>query len=149
MACWNRASFSAFSSLYPTFALCGLTISSLRNATIMTKDLAVAASPVARVVAGRNGEDAKFADGEEVAESTSISSHSDKRRFATIRDNDLARRVWNVVSWTPKRCRWDPEDPPKFSLGLNLLFGFVRCSFSRFRSGKNQLSLQVKMSSDS
>ena len=37
------------------------------------------------------------------------------------------------VSWAPKRCRYDANNPPKFTLGLNLLFSFVsitRCSES-------------------
>lgn len=38
-------------------------------------------------------------------------------RFATL---------WHVldkVTYTPKPCRWDPVDPPKFNIWLNLLFG--------------------------
>ena len=44
----------------------------------------------------------------------------------------VGRRVWRVVSWTPKRCRWDPADPPRFNMGLNLLFGFVSCAVFLF-----------------
>ena len=40
-------------------------------------------------------------------------------------DNKFLRKCWTIFSWTPKWCRWDPEDPPKFSLALNLLFAFV------------------------
>ncbi|KAG9233856.1 major facilitator superfamily domain-containing protein [Amylocarpus encephaloides] len=36
-----------------------------------------------------------------------------------------AQTLWRWVNWTPKRCRWDPDDPPKFTMGLNLLFGFA------------------------
>ncbi|KAF1812231.1 MFS general substrate transporter [Eremomyces bilateralis CBS 781.70] len=32
--------------------------------------------------------------------------------------------VW-FVTWTPPRCRWDPEKPPTFSIGLNVLFAFA------------------------
>jgi hypothetical protein len=32
---------------------------------------------------------------------------------------------WDIVTWTPPRCRWDPNNPPKFSWPLNLLFAFV------------------------
>jgi hypothetical protein len=35
------------------------------------------------------------------------------------------RRIYNVLSYTPPRCRWDPEQPPKFSYGLNILFAFA------------------------
>jgi hypothetical protein len=61
--------------------------------------------------------------------STSIGSNENERRFARLRSHGFARTVWKFVTWTPKRCRWDPEDPPKFSMGLNLLFGFVSFFF--------------------
>lgn len=35
------------------------------------------------------------------------------------------RRVYNLLSWTPPRCRWDPKKPPQFSIGLNILFAFA------------------------
>jgi hypothetical protein len=38
-------------------------------------------------------------------------------RFATF------WRVLDAVTYTPKRCRWDPNEPPKFNIWLNLLFG--------------------------
>jgi hypothetical protein len=38
-------------------------------------------------------------------------------RFATF------WRVLDAVTYTPKRCRWDPVEPPKFNIWLNLLFG--------------------------
>ena len=34
-------------------------------------------------------------------------------------------RAWTTVTWTPPKCRWDPEKPPQFSLGLNILFAFA------------------------
>ncbi|MCJ1334650.1 hypothetical protein MMC10_011362 [Thelotrema lepadinum] len=36
-------------------------------------------------------------------------------------------RIWKAVyklGYTPKRCRWDPEHPPEFGMGLNLVFSF-------------------------
>ena len=33
---------------------------------------------------------------------------------------------WHVldkITYTPKRCRWDPVEPPRFNIWLNLLFG--------------------------
>lgn len=30
--------------------------------------------------------------------------------------------IWN---WKPKPAQYDPDNPPKFSLALNLLFAFV------------------------
>lgn len=32
-------------------------------------------------------------------------------------------RFYDAVSYTPKRCRWDPVEPPRFNIWLNLLFG--------------------------
>jgi hypothetical protein len=68
-------------------------------------------------------------DAEDVREATSTRSPDDKRPFAQIRENQFAKKCWAVVTWTPKRCRWDPDDPPKFNLALNLLFGFVSLIF--------------------
>ncbi|KAF2432327.1 MFS general substrate transporter [Tothia fuscella] len=36
-------------------------------------------------------------------------------------------RVYGFLSWTPPRCRWDPERPSEFSMGLNVLFAFAGC----------------------
>ncbi|KAF2009758.1 MFS general substrate transporter, partial [Aaosphaeria arxii CBS 175.79] len=35
------------------------------------------------------------------------------------------RRVYNILTWTPPRCRWDPSAPPQFSMSMNLLFAFA------------------------
>src|ERR1700742_1285043 len=48
-------------------------------------------------------------------ETNDQSSHS--RRFLV--------RAWDVITWTPPNCRWDPEKPPEFSMGLNILFAFA------------------------
>ncbi|KAK3292124.1 major facilitator superfamily domain-containing protein [Chaetomium fimeti] len=34
------------------------------------------------------------------------------------------QRVWN---WKPKAARYDPENPPEFTIWLNMLFGFASC----------------------
>jgi hypothetical protein len=51
--------------------------------------------------------------------STSPSSSSQKPK------RSIWRRVYEILTWTPPRCRWDPEKPPTFSLGLNILFAFA------------------------
>lgn len=33
--------------------------------------------------------------------------------------------IYTVLSYTPERCRYDPDNPPKFSTALNLLFAFA------------------------
>jgi hypothetical protein len=48
-------------------------------------------------------------------ETNGQSSHA--RRFLS--------RAWDVITWTPPNCRWDPEKPPEFSMGLNILFAFA------------------------
>jgi hypothetical protein len=58
----------------------------------------------------------------------------EERQTPPWRTNGFAMKCWNVAMWTPKRCRWDPEDPPKFNLALNLLFGFVSCSLRSYHT---------------
>lgn len=67
----------------------------------------------------------KEESGETIIDSPSDGSLDEKRRFSQVRDNAFARRCWEIITWTPKRCRWDPDNPPKFNMALNLLFGFV------------------------
>ncbi|KAL5373950.1 hypothetical protein PMIN06_008454 [Paraphaeosphaeria minitans] len=35
------------------------------------------------------------------------------------------RRVYDILMYTPPRCRWDPDKPPQFSMGMNVLFAFA------------------------
>ncbi|WPG99358.1 Hypothetical protein R9X50_00217200 [Acrodontium crateriforme] len=35
------------------------------------------------------------------------------------------RRIWNTINYVPPKVRWDPNAPPKFTLALNILFGFA------------------------
>ena len=35
------------------------------------------------------------------------------------------RRVYDILFWVPPNCRWDQDQPPKFSMGLNILFAFA------------------------
>ncbi len=57
---------------------------------------------------------------------TSTWMNDDGMRFQMVRENNFVKRCWAVMSWTPPICRWDVENPPKFDLGLNILFSFVR-----------------------
>ncbi|KAL9062319.1 MAG: hypothetical protein Q9157_009030 [Trypethelium eluteriae] len=43
----------------------------------------------------------------------------------SVKERSLGRRFWDILTWTPPRCRWDPEKPPEFSMPLNILFGFA------------------------
>lgn len=35
------------------------------------------------------------------------------------------KRLGDLVTWMPKNCRYNPNEPPKFSLSLNVLFALV------------------------
>ena len=35
------------------------------------------------------------------------------------------KRTTAVIFWVPPNCRWNPEEPPKFSMALNILFAFA------------------------
>lgn len=47
--------------------------------------------------------------------------------------NGLQARGWSIIyrlwNWKPKPARYDPENPPKFTIWLNVLFGFVKPPF--------------------
>ena len=40
-------------------------------------------------------------------------------------NTSIWKRIYNTITYTPPRCRWDPEKPPVFSMPLNVLFGFA------------------------
>lgn len=34
--------------------------------------------------------------------------------------------IWTILDyWKPQRCRYDPKNPPQFTLATNILLGFV------------------------
>lgn len=51
-----------------------------------------------------------------------ISSHSVK---SPRKDISIWQRIYSLITYTPKRCRYDPEKPFQFSMPLNLLFAFA------------------------
>lgn len=55
-------------------------------------------------------------------ESDTVSSHSVK---SSQKDITIWQSVFKIITYTPKRCRYNPENPFKFSMALNLLFGFA------------------------
>lgn len=58
-------------------------------------------------------------DSHHVAEKGSSSRMS--RSWDAIRNSKL----YQILSWTPPRCRWNPDEPPTFSMALNCLFAFA------------------------
>lgn len=54
-------------------------------------------------------------------------SHTSNVQNATeepIAKRTYWKKVIEIISWTPPRCRWDPENPSRFGLPLNILFAF-------------------------
>lgn len=49
----------------------------------------------------------------------------ESRTTPDVEQQTLWRRIYNIISWTPPNCRWDPENPPEFSTALNFLFAFA------------------------
>lgn len=37
------------------------------------------------------------------------------------------QKLLGIISYTPRRCRYDTENPPEFSTWLNILFAFAGC----------------------
>ena len=57
--------------------------------------------------------------------SSNSPSYNHNSRLTTVKDYIVTSKVYQILSWTPPNCRWNPEHPPRFSLGLNILFGFA------------------------
>ncbi|KAK4570176.1 hypothetical protein LTR86_002256 [Recurvomyces mirabilis] len=75
--------------------------------------------------------DSKFADHEKTAnDDQNLSSDTSEDGEQTTKSNSDKtkprwRRIYDIIYWTPERLRWNPNSPPKFSMGLNILFGFA------------------------
>lgn len=41
-----------------------------------------------------------------------------------VKKPSVGRKFVQALTWCPPRCRWDPDNPPEFSMALNILFGF-------------------------
>ena len=84
---------------------------------------AVEAAPLSMPSGPRSQKEGKTGDANR---SVLTRSSGQEGRPGTLLESGFLGKCWTIISWTPKRCRWDPENPPKFSLALNLLFAFVR-----------------------
>ena len=94
-------------------------------------DAAAAARPEASSLAnmsmegkGAGSGSARVSDNEG-SDSVSNGSSDETKKFRKLREDGFTGKCWGIISFTPSRCRWDPEHPPQFSLGLNILFSFV------------------------
>ncbi|TKA75464.1 hypothetical protein B0A55_04584 [Friedmanniomyces simplex] len=79
--------------------------------------------------AGHRGDFDKLQQSPAAQNVNGSSDTSDTEDHAKPESTNTPRTLWQrtyaTVFWTPKRLRWDPDQPPKFSLGLNILFGFA------------------------
>lgn len=50
---------------------------------------------------------------------------SESAALDTVKEPYSFSHVYNSLMWMPRRCRYDPENPPKFGWGLNLIFALV------------------------
>lgn len=42
---------------------------------------------------------------------------------ARAKQRGIPQKMYDCLTYVPPRCRYDPETPFEFSMGLNLLFG--------------------------
>lgn len=63
----------------------------------------------------------KLADAKEAREPDASSGESSQSQY----HRGALDRLKHLATWAPKNCRYDPNEPPKFSLSLNLLFAVV------------------------
>lgn len=63
----------------------------------------------------------------EESPNTSSSSNSsvDDEQKSEATQPSIWRRIYDTIFWTPPNLRWNPDKPPTFSMGLNILFGFA------------------------
>jgi len=47
------------------------------------------------------------------------------RGAKTKRRMEIWKRIWNHPLWTPKPARYDVDNPPEFTVWINILFAFV------------------------
>ncbi|KAI6813797.1 MFS general substrate transporter [Hortaea werneckii] len=64
---------------------------------------------------------------EDVQNSSSTDSSIAERPKSEETSNrrSIWRRIYDTIYWTPPNLRWNPDKPPVFSMGLNILFGFA------------------------
>ncbi|MCJ1333622.1 hypothetical protein MMC10_010322 [Thelotrema lepadinum] len=56
----------------------------------------------------------------------SVGEHCDDSPSPPAKQS-LWNKAYNLLTYTPKWARYDPADPPRFSMSLNVLFGFAGC----------------------
>ncbi|RVX73282.1 hypothetical protein B0A52_02924 [Exophiala mesophila] len=74
----------------------------------------------------QSDEDSKPSDNELVVQ-TSVSGSATSQTRPPPDSKGRLQAVYDKVTFTPPRCRYDPARPFQFSMGLNVLFAFAGC----------------------
>jgi len=65
----------------------------------------------------------------ELQEQTATSSDNDRtftqETAPTPGAKNFLQKTIDVATWVPRKLRYDPENPPAFGLGLNILYAIV------------------------
>jgi hypothetical protein len=51
----------------------------------------------------------------------------------------LWRRIYNVLTWTPPNCRWDPKKPPQFSMSMSKFISIIPSRYEPTKSKSDVL----------
>ncbi|OJD39890.1 mfs general substrate transporter [Diplodia corticola] len=70
-------------------------------------------------------ENSPKAEGQSSTPTTPASSRDEAFTPTNTTRPSIWRRVCDIVFWVPPNCRWDPDNPPGFSMSLNFLFAFA------------------------
>jgi predicted MFS family arabinose efflux permease len=65
--------------------------------------------------------------GHEGKDSTAVNLAQAQAQEPAPQQQSSKRRLYELLSYTPRRCRYDPNKPPGFSMALNILFAFAAC----------------------
>lgn len=50
-----------------------------------------------------------------------------EKQMKTVLSRSPWQKLLGIILYTPRRCRYDPDNPPEFSTWLNVLFAFAGC----------------------
>jgi len=72
-----------------------------------------------------SGEDQQDTSESKASSNNSIEEQSPQQSDTRECSRSIWRRGYDAVFWTPPRLRWNADEPPRFSMALNILFGFA------------------------
>jgi hypothetical protein len=57
--------------------------------------------------------------GDGVIDATPNTTQEELQTAVSQKEISTWRRIYNVLTWTPPNCRWDPAKPPQFSMSMS------------------------------